>query len=99
MTTRRWMVVVAAVGLVMGWLADAIHLDQESARRLAIGARHSLKEYEARASLATIAGRASLEALRDLRRKLEYHARLKMKYWLMADWPRRPVEPDPPEPR
>ena len=49
MTTRRWMVAVAIVGLVMGWLAARIHLDQQAVRRLSIGAWHHLKEYECRA--------------------------------------------------
>jgi hypothetical protein len=85
MTTRRWMIAVATVGLAMGLLA----------------AFRQRAEGFARLSEAHLRAAADLHPPRKHGRipRADWHALLGEKYRQAARYPWLPVEPDPPEPK
>ena len=92
MTTRRWMIVVAVVGLLLGGIVGVYRLRQ----------RHDALVYRVwwhRTIVATLKarGRASPNDPATPR-LLVYHESLAHKYQHAARYPWLPVEPDPPEP-
>jgi hypothetical protein len=88
MTTRRWMVFVVVVGLLMGGVQLKRRHDDLVGRA----------EFHNRMA-ATWIGRG-VAALNDpiLQRFIAYHGSLARKYWYAARYPWLPVEPEPPEP-
>jgi hypothetical protein len=109
MTTRRWIIVVAIVALVVGGMVlarrqgvyrvrAAFYAQQEqvATRRL----RHWTQE------VVRFSGRPQSDEQRRLaelmedysRDRVAYHARLKVKYRRAAHYPWLPIAPDPPTP-
>jgi hypothetical protein len=110
MTTRRWMALVAVVGVIL----TGIHLRRLRSEYLVLSAYCAAKEEISRAhagwnhaSIHRLAISAnSGEQLRVARkswateeRRVEYFAGLKAKYARAAERPWLPVPPDPPEPQ
>ncbi len=91
MTTRRWMVVVALVGLLMGGAIGGIRLKQRHDYFLSWARYHSAFE-----------GYRRNVAQHDhdpvLARMIDHNAMMARKYREAARYPWLPVEPDPPEP-
>ena len=91
MTTRRWVVVVALVGLLMGGAIGGIRLKQRHDYFLSCARYHSAFE-----------GYRRNVAQHDhdpvLARMIDYNAMMARKYREAARFPWLPVEPDSPEP-
>ena len=109
MTTRRWMVAVAIVALL---ISGGLRLKQRRDYFLSLARSHERKmpsstaEGKALRSLFGSTSRMSGEAIMLLRRdfdrmmdRADHHAALVRKYRRAARYPWLPVEPDPPEPR
>ena len=87
MTTRRWMVAVAVVGIVLGVTIER----RERFRQIA--------DYH-QAEFMKLASRMKPFAREDRDwHPLEWHETMKRKYERASALPWLPVEPDPPEPR
>ncbi len=110
MTTRRWMMAVAIVALVIG---AAIAIDRRSKRFARLAASHANIAVEHWATLAAFGGdppplkeiekfppaaRGPVRYLHRAKTLMVYHRELKGKYDRAACYPWLPVEPDPPEP-
>jgi hypothetical protein len=114
MTTRRWMIAVAAVGLLMGgciggyrlkrwydhFLDHArVHAFLEVASRRAEHAERELSEKITGSGSGPKTQRAvCLRKILYFSRIASYHAAMARKYQHAADRPWLPVEPDPPPP-
>ena len=102
MTTRRWMIAVAIVGVGIG----AGMLLVRSRRYAAVAAFHAQGEAECWRIIAADEGNRLDTAIwkdwlayaRRSRKLFLYHAALRRKYEWAARRPWLPVEPDPPEP-
>jgi hypothetical protein len=108
MTTRRWMVVVAVVGLLIsGW----VRLKQRRDCFLSMARSHERKMPSSTAegkalrsrfgSTSGMSGEEILLLRRDFDRMMDradHHAALVRKYHRAARYPWLSVEPDPPEP-
>ncbi len=90
MTTRRWMVAVAVVGLLLGIGASGL-------RSLKYSRTASAHLNRFTWIYLTLPHRGMAETMR-LRRKAKYHLGLYDKYKAAARRPWLPVEPDPPAP-
>jgi hypothetical protein len=88
MTTRRWMVVVAVVGLLMGGVQLRRRHDDLVGRA----------QWHSRAVATWNARRAAAANDPIAPRLITYHESLASKYWYATRYPWLPVEPDPPEP-
>jgi hypothetical protein len=106
MTTRRWMLAVAAVAVVAGVLIATVrHRPRRTARIHADAERyysHVARECRqiARAETKLKADEARFLSKRIdwYDRKTSYHRELKLKYERAALRPWLPLQPDPPEP-
>jgi hypothetical protein len=102
MTTRRWMVVVVIVAVVLG----AGMLIQRSRSYASLASVHAESEKECWRIVQAFEGsrfdpviwREALVHVRRSRRLFPYHAALRRKYELASRRPWLPVEADPPEP-
>ena len=95
MTTRRWMVVVAVVGLVMGAIVGGVRLKQRKDRLL------SRMRYHVQCKRYWCSDEAVVSHMWDWDRTSQlfaYHAAMARKYQDAASCPLLPIEPDPPEP-
>jgi hypothetical protein len=90
MTTRRWMVVVVVVGLLMGGVRLKRRHDDS------VGRARFHNEMAA-TWIARGIGAAADDPIPQ--RLIVYHGLLARKYWYAARYPWLPVEPDPPMPR
>jgi hypothetical protein len=97
MTTRRWMVAVAVVGLVIGGTAEAIRLKRRHDYFVIRARRHASAEAAFRSWAQTSSAR-SRHILASISRNLDYHADMARKYGHAARFPWLSVEPDPEEP-
>jgi hypothetical protein len=109
---RTLMAAVAAAGLVLGGLAWIAKMRRLAERYRALGQGHSQQIYLLKGDpegirMRLLYGdpgltqeqRVRLRARVDRESRLAaYHSALAEKYFLAADRPWRPVEPDPPEP-
>jgi hypothetical protein len=113
MTTRRWIIVVAVIGLmVIGlMLGSGVWLKQRRDHFLLLAQSHQKEVASSTArgkALKSRFGRTSgmsNEEIMDLQRdydqmidRADHHASLARKYEQAARYPWLPVEPDPPEP-
>jgi hypothetical protein len=89
MTTRRWMIAVAIVGLILG--AVSTH---RSFRLWNTADAHWERSLSFR-----VVGTNQHPDLSRRHRRYEYHLWLAVKYAEAARYPWLPVEPDPPEPK
>ena len=108
MTTRRWMIAVAVVGLLMGGAIGGVRLKRRHDFFLARVRQHDQEEARFRSWEQNLA--SAMESLpsspRDpfllrwerVRLHAAYHKELKNKYEHAARYPWLPVEPDPPMP-
>jgi hypothetical protein len=97
MTLRRWMIVVAVVGLAIGGAIGSIRLKRRRDDFIARAGRHS----SATAKFKSWAGTTRVRSKRILAfisQNLEYHAAMAAKYEHAARYPWSFVEPDPEEP-
>jgi hypothetical protein len=106
MTTRRWMVAVAIVAILMGVGLD---VGRRSRRFARLAADHSNAALEHFHTLMTLGGPPLLAdipptepgPLRSLHREnalVSYHSALTKKYQRAARYPWLPVAPEPPKP-
>ena len=108
MTTRRWMVVVAVIGLLVG---GGVRLKRRRDYFLSLARSHAQKMPSSTAegkalrsrfgSTSRMSGEEILLLSRDfdrLRNRADHHAALRRKYERAARYPWMSVEPDPPEP-
>jgi hypothetical protein len=95
MTTRRWMVAVAAVALSMGVTLSITRL-QRRYRRFT----ERMRQHESTAIFykSVARGQPDLAIRRTLDREVDRQVALASKYRYAARYPWLPVEPDPPEP-
>jgi hypothetical protein len=100
MTTWRWMVAVAVVGLLMGAAIGGVRLKQRRDLFLALGTNHAQQEaHYGREMLIRVEPDTHLVVQEYVcPGHVDYHARLARKYERAARYPWLPVEPDPPEP-
>jgi hypothetical protein len=111
MTTRRWMIVVAIIGLITGGTIEGMRLkrrhDYAFLSRLEYYARKEDEAVGWERTYRKLVEREERAGSRcdDLRRHLdqisqgvEYYSALARKYRRAAHYPWLPVEPDPPEP-
>jgi hypothetical protein len=111
MTTRRWMIAVAVVALLIG---AGIQIDRRSKRFAGLAASHANAAMKYFSTLMIFGGDppplqeieqyppAAQGPVRHLYRAktlMVYHRALKAKYDRAAGYPWLPVEPDPPAPR
>ena len=100
MTTRRWMIAVAAVAIVLSVAISLLRVERLASEYRRLYAQHSAEtqRYRQEASKAL-----RLRNARDryvlASRRAAYHAHLEAKYGHAAHSPWLPVEPDPPEPK
>jgi hypothetical protein len=86
MTTRRWMIAVAAIGLAMGGIVGVYRLKQRYDRDAARAERFALMfKFKQR-------------CLGPAPTAKSKHAALEREYWKATLFRGLPVEPDPPEP-
>jgi hypothetical protein len=91
MTTRRWMIAVSVVGLVMGGIVGGVRLKRRHDYYLSRAQHHN--------TMVEIYIRKGVETLDPrYQRLLFYHGTVARKYWHAASYPWLPVEPDPPMP-
>jgi hypothetical protein len=108
MTTRRWMIVVAVVSLL---ISGGLRLKQRRDYFLSLARSHAQKMPSSTAegkalksrfgSTSGMRGEEILFLRRDFDRMMDradHHAGLVQKYHRAARYPWLPVEPDPPEP-
>jgi hypothetical protein len=108
MTTRRWMIAVAAIGLIIG---AGVLLKQRRDYFLALVQSHQKEVASSMAranALKSRFGDTSGMTVEDITRlhgdhdrmidRADHHASLARKYEDAARYPWLPVEPDPPEP-
>jgi hypothetical protein len=97
MTTRRWMMAVATVGLLMGMTIVGYRLKRWHDHCIARAERHARTQatFESwrRASLAR-----SNHIMASMSQNLDYHTAMARKYRHAARYPWLPIEPDPQEP-
>jgi hypothetical protein len=101
MTTRRWMIAVAVVGLLMGGavVGYRLMLWHDSFLALATDHGHTGFLYRfLREDLCLGEARAESAEQAALGRRAAYHEALAEKYRRAARYPWLPVEPDPPPP-
>ena len=91
MPTRRWMITVAVVALILGGIVVPIRLHGMGQRYRSLVTLHALQEETWR-----LAGDGNTP---DVLQMIDYHARLKAKYARAATRPWLPVEPDPLPPK
>jgi hypothetical protein len=102
MTTRRWMVAVAVVGLLLATALSGYRLKQRRDHILSRAQRHKhnaaflMQVCETHRIIRTHWSRD--DYLIALCRISSYHAAMAAKYRHAARYPWLPVEPDPPEP-
>ena len=89
MTTRRWMVAVAIVGIVLG-----VTIERHNRFRK-IADYHQGEIMKLARRLAAFAGSSD----HPLIPRLDSHESMRLKYEHAARYPWLPVEPDPPEPQ
>jgi hypothetical protein len=97
MTTRRWMVAIAAVGLMMGISIVGYRLKQRHSY-FVIRARHHAEVEAMFRSWARTSSARSRHILASISRNLDYHADMARKYRQAARYPWLSVELDPEEP-
>ena len=103
MTTRRWMVAVAVVGLLMATALSGYRLKQRRDHYLSRAQLHKqnaaflMQVCETNRIIRTHWSRD--DYLSALCRISGYHAAMAAKYRHAARYPWLPVEPDPPEPK
>ena len=98
MTTRRWMVVVAAVGLLMGGAIVGYRLKQWHSFFVARAQHHARME----AAFSSFGGTLSAHSKHiraSVSENLGYHVAMARKYRHAARFPWLSVAPDPPEPQ
>ena len=106
MTTRRWMIAVAVVAILLG---AGLETGRRSFRFARLSDCHSNAALECFHALMTLGGwpppqdpsPAELGRVRNLyrvRALVHYHSALTQKYERAARYPWLPVAPDPPEP-
>jgi hypothetical protein len=88
MTTRRWMIAVAGVGIVLG---ASVELQRRHDRFLHLAKHHEMQSFK-------LTDDTGLDARMWSDAKFEWHRRLGEKYRRAATSPWLPVEPDPPAP-
>ena len=89
MTTRRLMIAVAVVGLLMGGIVGGVRLRRR--REYLMGYYHHHHQ------MAVMWISKGIETLDPrCQRLIAYHGALARKYWYAARFPWLPVEPDPP---
>jgi hypothetical protein len=108
MTTRRWMIAVAVVAILMG---AGLELGRRSRRFARLAAYHSdvaLEHFGTQMSLGvwppqlqdlSVAELARVRILSRVRASVIYHSSLTQKYERATRYPWLPVEPDLPEPK
>jgi hypothetical protein len=89
MTTRRWMIAVAVVAVVLGGIVSPFRVYRTRQRYQSLAINHALAEK---------AWHLANESDPDVLKMIDYHARLKAKYERAAARPWLAVEPDPPVP-
>jgi hypothetical protein len=94
MTTRRWMIVVAVIGSLMG----GIVITQRRRVYLPSQSQYHAERLERLRGPRVIRTNISFSRLTRERKMLLYHDAMARKYKLAAGHPWLPVEPDPPEP-
>ncbi len=99
MTTRRWMLAVAAVAILLGLVVETARRRREYLHRAAHHQELSLRNGSIFGEGVMIrynptTRKSDMTSLR----KIEHHERLAEKYRQAARFPWLPVEPDPPEP-
>jgi hypothetical protein len=92
MTTRRWMIAVAVVGLIC---AVSVFLKERRERFARIAWRHV---HAVELSHLVHGGPAAPQFLLRKKRVMVWHKEMARKYEYAARYPWLPVEPDPPEP-
>jgi hypothetical protein len=111
MTTRRWMIVVVVVGVLMGGIVVADRLRQRRADFNTLAQHHTymkvyFRDWGQSASAVALweaSGRSDAHArLKDLKdrlsRLLAYHESMERKYQHAVRYPWLAIEADPPEP-
>ena len=100
MTTRRWMIAVAVVAIVMSGAVSLLRVERLASEYRRLYAQHSAETQRYRQEASKALG---LRNARDLyvlaSRRAAYHAHLEAKYGHAAHSPWLPVERDPPEPK
>jgi hypothetical protein len=105
MTTRRWMLVVAVVGLLFwtgrllaSWRDLRLRSEHHAAELVTLD-QYLIPALEFRRKMGYFPGCGLTQiALEDWCKEAEWHRQLKAKYDHAARYPWLPVEPDPPEP-
>jgi hypothetical protein len=108
MTTRRWMVAVAVIGLLVG---GGVRLKRRRDYFLSLARSHAQKMPSSTAegkalrsrfgSTSGMGGEETVLLSRDFDRMMnraDHHSALRRKYEHAARYPWLPVEPEPPEP-
>jgi hypothetical protein len=100
MTTRRWMIAVTVVAIVMSGAVSPLSVETLASEYRRLYAQHSVETqlYRQEASKARELKNARNRYVLASRRAA-YHAHLEAKYGHAAHSPWFPVEPDPPEPK
>jgi hypothetical protein len=91
MTMRRWMIVVAIVGIVLGVAIER----RNRLRKIAAHHQAEFKKLVRQGPIILFAGSSD----DPIMRRLEWHESMRLKYERAARYPWPPVEPDPSEPR
>src|SRR3954447_23215955 len=97
MTTRRWMIVVAVVGMLIGGAIGGVRLKRRRDDFAGRAQHHASAEAVFRSWAKTSLAR-SRHILASISRSLAYHADMARQYERAAHHPWLSVEPDPEEP-
>jgi hypothetical protein len=107
LTTRRWMIAVAVVAILIGAVLEVHRRSRRFARLAAYHSNLSLEHFHTQMALGVDplplepvppAGPGAARYLRREKALVRYHSELTAKYERAARYPWLPVTPDPPEP-
>ncbi len=90
MTTRRWMIAVAVVGIVLGVTIER----RNRFRKIAAHHQGQFRKLVSQGHLILSSGSSD----DPIMRRLEWHESMRLKYERSARYPWLPVDPDPPPP-